>query len=265
MTQSYTNKQSRFNKTKLYESFKLDKRFLYIISVDLVYYAILFGSIAIFLKNAIPELTVMQGAKDLVGILTNENSALYQHDLTIIRAARNYLTGYAVILSIVLILNFSCLKLRIWHLITKKKYGILSLLKGIIVNSLFFILIFLPGLAGYYIFDMKMFCVWLLLLIPIAIYFLNWVHLSFAQRGSISGSFQGISLGLKNFFPVLLPNLLLITLFFLLIFIFKMLGPINPKIYWPLALICFTLFLNWGKYLLYLYKKPFITPRRREP
>ncbi|MCK5055415.1 MAG: hypothetical protein KAT34_02065 [Candidatus Aminicenantes bacterium] len=261
MTLSLTNKRSRLTKTKLYKSFKLDKNFLYVILIDLAYYAIFFGSIAIFLRNAIPEITVTQLAKDLVGLLSKETMALYQNDLSIIQAARNNLTWYSIILTLVLFLNFSCLKLWIWHLVAKKKYGIFLLVRGIIVNFVFFIVIFSSGLAGFYILNMEMFYIWLLLLIPISIYFLNWVHLSFTQKGGISAICQGISLGIKGFFQVLFPNSLLIILFFLLIFIFKMLDAINPKIYWPLVLISITIFLNWAKRLLYLFKKPFFPNR----
>jgi hypothetical protein len=199
----------------------------------------------------------MQLAKDLVGLISKETSALYQKDLTVIQAARNNLTWYGIILTTVLFLNFSCLKLWIWHLIAGKKYGLSPLLRGIVVNFLFFILIFLSGLAGFYILGVEIFYFWLLLLIPISIYFLNWVHLSFAQEGSINAICQGLSLGVKGFFHVLFPNALIIILLCLLIFIFRVLDMLNPEIYWPLALISFTIFLNWAKHLLYRFKKPF--------
>lgn len=257
MTPSHTNQQNPLEETKLCRSFKPGKNFLFVILIDLVYYAILAASVTVFLRNAVPEMTVMQLSKDLVGLLTNETRSLYQHDLEIIRAARINFIGYSIALVIVLLVNFSCLKLRIWHLIAKKKYGITSLLKGLAVNFIFFVGVSLLGAAGYYLFNRQVFFIYLLFLIPALIYFLNWIHLSFAQTGSIRAIRQGISLGVRRFLPVLFPNALLLVLLILMIFIFYLITGLKPGIYWPLFLICFTFFLNWGKHLLYLYKKPF--------
>ena len=257
MTQAHTNKRNCFSKIALGESFKFDRGFLYIVLIDLVYYAVFFGSIVFFLRKAIPELTVIQGAKDLIGLLTKETAALYQHDLTIIQAARNNVILYGIILAIVLLLNFSCFKLWVWQLITKKKYGIGPLVRGVVVNVMFFILVSLLGFAGYYTLSGGAYYIWLLLLILFSIYFLNWIHLTFAQRSSINAVFRGIFLSVKGFSGVWLPYLLLIILLGILIGVFKLLAPLDAKIYWPLALVAFTLFFNWAKRLLYLVKKNF--------
>ena len=253
----------RLKKTRFYRSFKLDKSFLYIILIDLAYYAVLYMSVVIYLRNIIPELSVANRAKDLIGLISNETTALYQSDLTAIREARSNLTIYGIILIIVLILNFSCFKLWIWHRIVKRKYRIIPLTRGIIVNFIFFIIISLLGLAGFYILKTEIFLVYLLLLIPISTYFLNWVHLLFAQKASISAIYKGFYLGVKRFFHLLIPNLIIIVLLFLLILVMKMLDTINPKIYWPIFFLCFTILLNWAKHLLYLYKKPFVQKNNR--
>ena len=46
-------KQLQMIKTKFFQSFKLDKRFFSIVLIDLAYYAILYISFVIFVKNAI--------------------------------------------------------------------------------------------------------------------------------------------------------------------------------------------------------------------
>lgn len=251
------HEQSRFKNTRFYKSFQLDSGFLYIILIDLVYYAILFASILIFLRNAIPELVDMKRAKDVIGYISSAAETLYQNDLAVVRGARANLTLYIIILIFVLILNFSCFKLWIWHRIVKRKYKIFPLIRGIVVNFIFFIVIFLSGLAGYYIFKGAVFFIYLLLLILISIYFFNWIHLLFAQTGSISAVYRGIHLGLKRFSHLLLPNLIILILLSLLILIISMFATLNPKIFWPLFFLCIAIFFNWTKYLFYQYKKAF--------
>jgi hypothetical protein len=214
--------------------------------------------VAIFLRNAVPEIVVKNRAKDLIGLISDETLALYQSDLAAIREAGTNLTMYGIILIIVLVLNFSCFKSWIWHLIVKKKYRPASLVKGIIVNSIFFVLILLFGLAGSFILKTGLFLIYLLFLVPISIYFVNWIHMLFAHNGGIKAVYQGIYLGVKGFFHLLIPYLIIIALLFLLILIAGMFETINPKIYWPVFLICVTIFFNWAKHLLYLYKIHFV-------
>lgn len=242
-------------KTKFFQSFKFDKNFIYIILIDLVYYSAFYVSLVIYFRNLIPKLVIANKAKDLIGLLSKETLSLYQSDLAIIKEANNSLTIYAVMLIIVLFLNFSCCKLWIWHLMVKKKYRLILLAKGMIVNLIFLLIILILGLAGFYTFKTEIFLFWLLLLIPISLYFSNWIQFLFAQKGTINAIYQGIYLGVKRFFYLLIPYLIIIGLLFLLLLIIRMFAPLNSKIYWPIFFLAITIFLNWAKHLLYLYKK----------
>ena len=218
--------------------------FLYVLLVDLAYYALLSVSIVWYVpKFIIPKLgelyAIIAQVRQAPALIPEANFP----DLNIISIS--LLSRIGVMIIFMLLAN-TCAKGTIWAIILKKKPDWKKYMNLFFINSIIALLLFAMFYFGPKVFSVNILTVVLLVFLPILWHFIMASHL-FAFKNSFLDALRFPFTRVHYF---ILPYIAIILVFVLVFMVSGLLYMVKIKAIIVLILIFFIAFFNWTKFLL---------------
>lgn len=237
---------------------RIDKRFLYITFFDFVYYVIFLLSTSYFYYNIFPYLALIQRANPLL----NQIDAWKQEGVfegpTDIHMEVVEFKLYVIGLILLIFFSYSFFKWLIWNMVQNKKLEKMQFLKFCGLNLVFAVIFIALTALLWILFMSGAFAViWLFILVPLSVYFVNNLHPIFVNMREIWISYaKTASFSARKILYFILPYIIITMGFFIVFEIYRIFWFLPDIPYLLLFVLLLAAYLNWAKlYILSILEK----------
>jgi len=237
-------------KDTLIKSFKdFDKRIIFIVLYDLIFYSVFFICFLIFGKFLQKKAVILSTLpmEKLMELPESElNTILTQLQGFILTLVIGFL-----LIALIIFIAMCVFKLLIWLKTAKKEFKLAYLKKFILLNILWFLLWLIPIIIIFLFIKRELIAPLLLIIFILAVYFTNILYILFTEKRDISTIKNTFKLGFKKIYLFIIPYII-ITILLLVTFQLYWLYKFTPQnIQSIITLIIILIYAAWARIYLY--------------